>query len=347
MKESILVICVDRDNDIGEKIGIEGPIFGRENNLNVAQKLAIEDPEESDANSIFGAIKEYDNLKSQNKNVNIVTLTGDSRTGIISDEKIAEQLDTAIKKYKPKKAVFVSDGAEDEYILPIVQSKLQIMSIRKIIVKQSSQLESSYYVIINFLKEIVHDPQTSKLFFGIPAIIFVLYAIFGSLAWRIILGVIGVYMIIKAFHLENLVVSFISELTSTFSKGKLSFFCYILTIAFIIIGSVQGYSNYNFYLNSNFFISSLSFLHGALIYYLVAGLSVLTGRLLHVYDKTQKVIKYLTYYALLFSIYIVLENSVDYIILPNYNVIYLIISIIFGFMIILMALIMEKIVYSN
>lgn len=347
MEESILVICVDRDNDIGEKIGVGGPIFDRKDNLEVAQKLALEDPEESDANSIFGAIKEYDNLKAQNKKVNIVTLIGDSRVGIISDEKIAEQLDSAIKKYKPKKAVFVSDGAEDEYILPIVQSKLQILSIKKIIVKQSSQLESGYYMIIKFFKELIHDPQTSKLFLGIPAIIFVLYAIFGGLAWRLILGVIGIYLIIKAFHLENFVGAFIGELNATFSKDKLSFFCYILSAAFIIIGSVQGYSNYNLYLNSNFLIYILSFIHGALVYYLVAGLCALTGRLLYTYDEKHKGIKYITYYALLFSIYIVLENSVKYIILPDYNVIYLITSILLGFMIILIALITEKIAYSN
>ncbi len=347
MEDSILVICVDRDNDIGEKLEVGGPVFGRKDNLEVSKNLALEDPEESDANSIFGAIKEYDSLKAQNKKVNIATLIGDSRVGTISDEKIAEQLDSTIKKYKPKKAIFVSDGAEDDYILPILQSKLKILSVKKIIVKQSSQLESGYYMIIKFFKELAHDPQTSKLFLGIPAIILVLYAILGGLAWRFIFGLIGIYLVIKAFHLENFVNAFIGELSATLSKDKLSFFCYILTAAFIIIGSVLGYNNYNLYLNSNFLISALSFIHGSLIYYFAAGLSILTGRLLYTYDKKQKGIKYLTYYALLFSIYIVLENSVKYIILPDYNVIYLITSILLGFIIILIALITEKIAYSN
>lgn len=347
MEDSVLVICVDRDNDIGEKIGVKGPILGRKENLEVAKNLALEDPEESDANSIFGAIKEYDSLKEQNKKVNITTLIGDRKVGILSDEKIAKQLDMVIKKYNPKKAVFVSDGAEDEYILPIIQSRLQILSIKKIIVKQSSQLESGYYVAIKFFKELMHDPQTSKLFLGIPAIILVLYAIFGGLAWRIIFGIVGIYLMIKAFHLENFVGAFIGELNATFSKDKLSFFCYTLGAAFIIIGSVQGYSNYNLYLNSNFLILSLSFIYGALVYYLVAGLFILTGRLLYTYDKKHKGIKYITYYALVFSIYIVLENSVKYILLPDYNVIYLITSILLGFMILLIALITEKIAYSS
>ena len=347
MEDSILVICVDRDNDIGEKLGVKGGIFGRKDNLEVAKNLALEDPEESDANSMFGAIKEYDLLKEQNKKVDIVTITGDRKLGVISDSKLEEQLEKAIKKYKPKKAVFVSDGAEDEYILPIIQSKIQLLSIKKVVVKQSSHLESGYYVTIKFFKELMHDPQTSRLFLGVPAIILVLYAIFGGLAWRFILGIIGAYLIIKGFHLENFVGAFARELNATFSKGKLSFFCYILGFAFFIIGCVQGYNNYNLYLNSNFLISALSFLHAGLVYYLVAGLSVLTGRLLYTYDKKYKSIKYITYYALGFSIYIVLENSIKYIILPDFNIVYLIISILLGFMIILIALITEKIVYSH
>ena len=57
-----LVICVDRDNDFGEKAGIESPIIGRKDNLRAAISLGIQDPEDADTNSVFGAIKAYDEL---------------------------------------------------------------------------------------------------------------------------------------------------------------------------------------------------------------------------------------------------------------------------------------------
>ncbi|MGC9310603.1 MAG: DUF373 family protein, partial [Candidatus Aenigmatarchaeota archaeon] len=147
MKEGILVVCVDRDNDLGEKAGAEGPILGREANLEAAKRLAVADPSDSDANCLFGAIREYDELKAAGRKVSIATLTGDSRGGTTSDEKIQEQLDVAIEEYHPKKAVFVSDGAEDELIIPVVQSKLPIVSVRRIVVKQSTNLESGYYMV--------------------------------------------------------------------------------------------------------------------------------------------------------------------------------------------------------
>ena len=43
-----LVITIDRDNDLGVKAGIRGPVIGRKATLTAALKLGIADPEESD-----------------------------------------------------------------------------------------------------------------------------------------------------------------------------------------------------------------------------------------------------------------------------------------------------------
>ncbi len=346
MANKTLVICIDRDNDIGRILNVKGPIIGRKENLKIARDLALKDPEETDANCLFGAIKEFDELKKERKNLEIVTLLGDKNVGIKSDTKIEEQLEEVIKKEEPKKAIFVSDGAEDEYILPIIQSKLEILSVKRVVIKQSTHLESGYYMITKFFKELVKDPQTSKIVLGIPAIILVLYALFGGLAWRFILGVVGLYLIIKAFHLEGFVDSFANELNATFSKDKISFFFYILGATFFVIGVVQAYNSYNLYLNSNIIISTLIGIQGGLIYYLIAAIFVLTGRILYTFGRSKKNIRYLTYYALLFSVYIVLDNSIKYITMTEYNIIYLISSVIASFLILLVALIAEKVAYS-
>ena len=53
----LLVICVDRDDDVGEKTGIQTPVVGRDACIEAAQRLALEDPEDADSNSIFAAIR--------------------------------------------------------------------------------------------------------------------------------------------------------------------------------------------------------------------------------------------------------------------------------------------------
>ena len=49
-----LVLTVDRDNDLGVKAGIRGPVVGRKATLSAALRLGIADPEESDTNAILG-----------------------------------------------------------------------------------------------------------------------------------------------------------------------------------------------------------------------------------------------------------------------------------------------------
>ena len=51
-----LVLTVDRDNDLGIKTSIRGPVVGRRNVLTAALKLGIADPEESDTNAILNTI---------------------------------------------------------------------------------------------------------------------------------------------------------------------------------------------------------------------------------------------------------------------------------------------------
>ena len=57
-----LVLTVDRDNDLGIKTAIRGPVVGRRQVLTAALKLGIADPEESDTNAILGALSQHDNL---------------------------------------------------------------------------------------------------------------------------------------------------------------------------------------------------------------------------------------------------------------------------------------------
>ena len=132
-----IVLVIDRDNDLGRKAGINSPVIGRQSNLISAIKLAEVDPEDSDLNTIFGAIKLYDELKRKGEDVEIVTICGDEKVGVVSDEKIAEQLDFIKEKLKAKSVVVVTDGSEDEFVLPIISSRLRIDGVNRIIVKQS------------------------------------------------------------------------------------------------------------------------------------------------------------------------------------------------------------------
>ncbi|MDP8012299.1 MAG: DUF373 family protein [Thermoplasmata archaeon] len=136
-----LILCVDRDDDIGRKTGEKGPIIGRDENIRVANLLALADPEDSDTNAIFGAVSTYDSLKKDGKNVEVATITGNESVGIKSDEILRNQFLEIIKKLDVENVILVSDGEEDEFILPLITSIVPVIHVKRFIVKLCGGLE--------------------------------------------------------------------------------------------------------------------------------------------------------------------------------------------------------------
>ena len=98
----VLVLTVDRDNDLGIKTSIRGPVVGRRQVLTAALKLGIADPEESDTNAILGALSQHDALLENGADedeVEVAILTGDEKVGVRSDRAIAAQLSR--KSFQP------------------------------------------------------------------------------------------------------------------------------------------------------------------------------------------------------------------------------------------------------
>src|SRR5256884_241343 len=69
-----LVLCVDRDNDIGAKTGLQAPLIGRDQNLAAATKLGLADPEDSDVNALLSAVSIYDGLQKDNTDAGLALI---------------------------------------------------------------------------------------------------------------------------------------------------------------------------------------------------------------------------------------------------------------------------------
>ncbi|RLJ06969.1 MAG: hypothetical protein DRP12_03125 [Candidatus Aenigmatarchaeota archaeon] len=261
-REKILVLCVDRDNDLGRKTGIHGPVVGKEEILKAAEKLGLMDPEDSDFNTMFQAVKVYNEI-SRKADAKVAVLTGSRKVGLDSDREILKQLSYLLKEFPADYAVLVTDGASDEHILPLIQSRVPILSVNRVIVKQSERLESTYYKIKDFLETTLKDPHTSRLVFGLPAIVMLLLALFGVEGGRFILGVVGLYLLIKGFKLESWFSSVFEELRLALIHQKAAFFSYIVATAFVLLASFKGIESVSglelglFELSSVFLASSL------------------------------------------------------------------------------------------
>ena len=287
-----LIICIDRDDDLGHKVGIKGPIVGRADNLDAATKLALNDPEDSDANMIFGAIQIYDKLKSERADVELVSICGDTDIGVKSDTFIAEQLDDISKKYGARNAIVVTDGAEDEFVLPLIESRFRVDSVRRVIVKQSQNLESIYYII----KELFSDPKISRTFFipvGLACLIYAISVFAGYPQGAIIsiMAFIGIYLLFRGFGLEDIIEDFTENLKRSFYGGRISFVTYVAVAILVFIGITQGLARC-WDLEAQGLLLIAIFINASVWWFIASGLLSWVGRIIDSYLSKDRVGRY-------------------------------------------------------
>ena len=206
--ERILVICIDRDDDIGTKAGIVTPVVGRDACIEAAQRLALEDPEDADSNSIFYAVKTYEDLVSKGYQTEIVTVAGVENRGVQADEKIITEIQKVLKKFSANGAVIVSDGEDDESVIPVIQNVLPVVSVQRVVMKVSRSVEYSYAVFGKYLKMIAYDSKYSKFFLGVPGILLLIggvATVFGYTAeiFAVLVSILGGAFLIRAFDIDK------------------------------------------------------------------------------------------------------------------------------------------------
>jgi putative membrane protein len=246
--KKLLILVVDRDDDVGRKASISTPIIGFEENLKAAQVLLLADPEEADANAIFGALKVYREISEKlGGHIEVATVAGKEGEGIEADMKIMSELEEVLKRFKADACVLVSDGVTDQFVTPLITSKLPIISVRRVIVRHSEAVEQTWLVLGRYLKLVFTEPRYSKIFLGIPgllmAIIGVLYVI-NVASLPFILSAIGIYFIIRGFGLDQKVASSFKNVTRLFRMPpytQLRAYAAFTSALLLIIGFYTGY----------------------------------------------------------------------------------------------------------
>ncbi len=305
MAERILVLVVDRDDDVGVKAGADGPIIGDEKNIEVAKRLALADPEDTDANTIFYAVKIANELREKGNIVNVATITGHRNLGFLADLHIRDQLKEVLNRIPADGVVFVTDGAEDDQVIPIITSYIPIIAKRTLIMKQSPEMERTFYVIKNALR----DKDLAPIVLGVPGIILLLWAALGNLGIKLILGIVGAYLFAKGFGIWDATEDALKTIVRGISfRGPGAPF-YLLALAFLV---VAGYTTYQNYIATPGAGAIYSATRAAIGFTSISALMYLTGRMLdaHYNKKAFKIGKYLNYAALVVVVWILSDVTI-------------------------------------
>lgn len=169
-----LVLVVDRDDDFGVKGKVNTPVIGVQNCLDAATAFGIADPEDSDLNALYAAVSVCLEIQEDGHDADVALICGDEQVGHKSDLALVSQLEEVLDKVDPDSVVLVGDGAEDEYIYPIVSSRAHVDSVRKVYVKQAPGLEGSLYILTRMLS----DPGKRKRFLVPLGLILIVLSLF-------------------------------------------------------------------------------------------------------------------------------------------------------------------------
>jgi len=301
-----LILNVDRDDDFGRKAKVKSPIIGINDNISAANKLGQADPEDSDLNAIFSAISTYNQLIKEGRDVEIATICGHITVGIKSDQILTEQLERVIKETNAKDVILITDGAEDEYILPIIQSRLKISSINRVTVKQSRELEDTYYRITKFLD----DEKVQRQVVLPISLVLIVWAFFvlmnmAASGFGAILLTLGIYLLIRGFHWERKIAAGWEELKTGLRTGRLSIYTSIIAVVILI---ASGFLAYNTTVNTPVLEPEKPVLIPALFFFtniiwgiVAAGLIATLGQVVDTYLRDKKTLW--TYWIFPFSLF--------------------------------------------
>lgn len=245
----LLVLVVDRDDDLRRKTGISTPVIGFEENLKAAQALVLSDPEEADANAMFGALKTYRELaeKLGEENVEVATLAGEESEGIEADMKILRELDEVLRSFPAEAAVFVSDGVTDQLVLPVISSRIPVISVKRLVVRQSESVEQTWLILGRYLRLLFTEPRYARMFLGIPglfmAIIGALYLI-NVASLPLLITAIGFLLFARGFNLDQRIMSAFRGFVQLFrmpAYKQLRAFAAVVSLILFLSGLYIGY----------------------------------------------------------------------------------------------------------
>ncbi len=252
-----LVLCVDRDDDLGTKAGISGPVIGREENLKATIALGLADPEEVDTNTLLSGLQLYDDLLKRGMEAEIATISGDSHVGFQSDLILTNQLENVLEVVKPDRAILVSDGSEDESIYPVISSRVKIDSVRRVYVKQSKSIEGTYHMVV----ETLQDEKMRRRWIVPVSLVLIIWGLLSlstkivqfadsgysdiglisQMAYGTIGLVLGFYLIGWAYHWSEALSHRVSRAKKGIRQGSLAIPGFIVALVLIVVGIFVGY----------------------------------------------------------------------------------------------------------
>ena len=232
---STLVVCLYRGPSFPDT---EPPIVGREAVERLVTSAGVDDPEDSRVNCLLEGLRLSRDLDDETV-LAVLSGSGDSVGG---DREIAAQVDQLVAEYDPDSAVVVVDSAEDERLVPIVESRVPVDAVDRVVVRQARDIESTYYLLKQFLgdeelrKTILVPVGLALLAF--PALLAVVNDV--TVAVGSIAAVVGLFLLYKGLNIDSRLLGFSEQVQQALYSGQVSLVTYVVAAGLALVGLFVG-----------------------------------------------------------------------------------------------------------
>jgi len=241
----LLVLCVDLDDDIGRKTQVSTPVLGRADVKNAAVSLATADPEDSDVNVLFEGLHLAEEITDER--VEVAAVTGVDGRDVEANRRIGEEVDRVLAELstgEDVRAVVVTDGAQDESVIPVIRSRVPIDSVRRVVVRQSQDLESMYYTI----KQVLDDPETRGTLLVPLGILLLIYPLtiianivgLPGTVFGFVSGMLGLYILARGLGVAEWLDRAVERTRTALFSGRLTLVTSLVAAALLLVGGLSG-----------------------------------------------------------------------------------------------------------
>ncbi|WP_135534880.1 DUF373 family protein [Halostella pelagica] len=314
----LLVLCVDLDDDIGRKTTVGTPVVGRDPVEEAAVALATTDPEDSDVNVLFQGLHIAEEITDEE--VEVAAVTGNDGGDVSANREVGEEVDEVLASLRTGEgvtALVVTDGAQDESVVPVIRSRVTIDGVRRVVVRQAQDLESVYYT----MKQVLNDPETRGTVLvplGILLLIYPLAVIAsmlelpGGAVFGIVSAMLGLYFLSRGLGIAETLDTLVGRARNSLYAGRVTIITYLVAAVLLVIGGVDGLNQLEAtQMETNGTLGAIevaaALVHGSVQWFAAAGITTSLGQITDEYLADRLEWRYLNAPFYVLSIAIVLD----------------------------------------
>ncbi len=236
-----LVVGIDRTGDVPGQTGVSLPLSGAETVSDLIVELGMADPEDSTVNALLEALAVARDIEAEGNSAVVAVVSGNADGVVSADQAIAEQVDQLIAEYDPDSAVVVIDSTEDERLLPIIESRIRVDSVDRVVVRQARDIESTYYLLKQFLAD-EELRGTVLVPIGIVMLVFPAILMLSDVAIAVgsITAVIGTFLLYRGFGIDERLATLSTQARDALYSGRISIVTSVIAAGLALVGIFVG-----------------------------------------------------------------------------------------------------------